>query len=141
MLSVYAFNVGPGESGKSTIFKQMKLLTLGGGFEDEELASFKHIIYSNCVSQMKVLLQALVKLEMSLELPENEVRITEILHKLFISRLRIEQSELEILLQQERHGLQKLQMIYDIYGMTADCKKFMTKKIRSFNLTTLLPSK
>eukprot|EP00339_Tiarina_fusa_P022903 CAMPEP_0117028672 /NCGR_PEP_ID=MMETSP0472-20121206/20832_1 /TAXON_ID=693140 ORGANISM="Tiarina fusus, Strain LIS" /NCGR_SAMPLE_ID=MMETSP0472 /ASSEMBLY_ACC=CAM_ASM_000603 /LENGTH=354 /DNA_ID=CAMNT_0004736235 /DNA_START=8 /DNA_END=1072 /DNA_ORIENTATION=+ len=66
--------LGPGESGKSTIFKQMKLLTLGGGFTDEELASFRHIIYSNCISQMKVLVQNAEKLEIDYELPENEER-------------------------------------------------------------------
>jgi len=66
--------LGPGESGKSTIFKQMKLLTLGGGFTDEELASFKHIIYSNCISQMKVLVINIEKLEIDYELPENAER-------------------------------------------------------------------
>ena len=53
----------------------MKLLTLGGGFTDEELASFKHIIYSNCISQMKVLVINIEKLEIDYELPENAVSI------------------------------------------------------------------
>lgn len=60
----------------------MKILTLGGGFNPEELASFKHIIYSNCISQMKVLITNLAKLEMSYEIPENEVTSIEHKHNL-----------------------------------------------------------
>jgi len=49
--------LGTGESGKSTIFKQMKILQVNGGYSEEELLSFKPVIYSNCISQMKVLLK------------------------------------------------------------------------------------
>lgn len=49
--------LGPGESGKSTIFKQLKLIQDNGGFTTEELSSFKSDIYSNCISQMKCLLE------------------------------------------------------------------------------------
>ena len=51
----------------------MKLLTLGGGFTEEELGSFTHIIYSNCISQMKILVSNLGKLDIEYEVPENEV--------------------------------------------------------------------
>ena len=56
------------------MFKQMKLLTLGGGFSEDELSSFKHIIFSNCISQMKILVANGEKLNINLELPENAVR-------------------------------------------------------------------
>eukprot|EP00735_Rhodelphis_limneticus_P003062 TRINITY_DN1426_c0_g1::TRINITY_DN1426_c0_g1_i1::g.27193::m.27193 TRINITY_DN1426_c0_g1::TRINITY_DN1426_c0_g1_i1::g.27193 ORF type:complete len:352 (+),score=132.92,sp/P16894/GPA1_DICDI/54.34/3e-136,G-alpha/PF00503.15/1.1e-129,Arf/PF00025.16/0.28,Arf/PF00025.16/4.1e-11,Miro/PF08477.8/18,Miro/PF08477.8/1.9,Miro/PF08477.8/2.4e+02,Gtr1_RagA/PF04670.7/3.1,Gtr1_RagA/PF04670.7/0.3,AAA_29/PF13555.1/0.024 TRINITY_DN1426_c0_g1_i1:116-1171(+) len=49
--------LGAGESGKSTIFKQMKIIMLDGYTEDERLA-FKEVIYSNTIQSMKVLLQA-----------------------------------------------------------------------------------
>ena len=62
----------------------MKLLTLGGGFTDEELASFKHIIYSNCISQMKVLVINIEKLEIDYELPENAVSIFLLFFLIFI---------------------------------------------------------
>jgi len=34
--------LGPGESGKSTVFKQMKIIQDDGGFSPEELMGFKH---------------------------------------------------------------------------------------------------
>jgi len=46
-------------------------LTLGE-FNPEELASFRHIIYSNCISQMKVLTSNMQKLDISYELSESE---------------------------------------------------------------------
>jgi len=56
--SIKILLLGPGESGKSTIFKQMKILQVGGGFTQAELQSFISIIHSNCITQMKLLLQA-----------------------------------------------------------------------------------
>jgi len=50
--------LGPGESGKSTVFKQMKIIQDGGGFSRDELMSFRHIVHANCISQMRVLVQA-----------------------------------------------------------------------------------
>jgi GTPase SAR1 family protein len=49
--------LGAGESGKSTIAKQMKILHLNG-FSDEERMSFKSIIFSNLVGSAKVLVEA-----------------------------------------------------------------------------------
>jgi len=48
--------LGPGESGKSTIFKQMKIIQDRGGYNKEELVSYKMSIYYNCVSQMRIML-------------------------------------------------------------------------------------
>jgi len=61
--------LGPGESGKSTVFKQMKIIQDDGGFSQEELISYKSVIYSNCVSQMRVILEAaaLLKIELHSE--------------------------------------------------------------------------
>ena len=65
---------GPGESGKSTIFKQMKIISMGGGFTDHEQKAFRFIIYGNCITQMKVLVGAVEKLGLSYDSPNNEVR-------------------------------------------------------------------
>jgi len=51
--------LGPGESGKSTIFKQMKIIQYRGGFSLEETLAFIYVIHSNCLSQMKLLITAL----------------------------------------------------------------------------------
>jgi len=49
--------LGPGESGKSTIFKQMKIIQENGCYTQEELMSFRRDIFSNTVLQMRVLLR------------------------------------------------------------------------------------
>jgi len=49
--------LGPGESGKSTVFKQMKIIQdKGGGFSHEECVAFRQVVHANCISQMKVLI-------------------------------------------------------------------------------------
>ncbi|KAJ9065511.1 guanine nucleotide-binding protein subunit alpha, variant 2 [Entomophthora muscae] len=62
--------LGAGESGKSTIVKQMKLLH-GGGFHTEEVKGYKEIIFSNLFNSMDVLLESLSKLGLSLESPQS----------------------------------------------------------------------
>lgn len=57
---------GAGESGKSTILKQMKIIN-DGGYSREERESFKEIIYSNTVQSMRVILEAMESLELPLD--------------------------------------------------------------------------
>ena len=64
--------LGPGESGKSTIFKQMKIISMGGGFTDHEQKAFRFIIYGNCITQMKVLVGAVEKLGLSYDSADND---------------------------------------------------------------------
>ncbi|KAL6072816.1 Guanine nucleotide-binding protein subunit alpha [Balamuthia mandrillaris] len=66
--------LGPGESGKSTIFKQMKIISLDGGFKPEELLAYKFVIYGNCITQMKVLVNAAAKLGIDMSSDENRTR-------------------------------------------------------------------
>lgn len=58
---------GAGESGKSTIFKQMKIIQTNGGFSLEELQTYKYIVYGNCVTQMKVIVNAAMQLNIPVE--------------------------------------------------------------------------
>jgi len=69
--AVYA---GPGESGKSTIFKQMKIIQIGGGFSQNELLAYRYIVYGNCITQMKVIVAAAEKLGIEFESPDTKVR-------------------------------------------------------------------
>jgi len=55
--------LGTGESGKSTIFKQMKIISALGGFTKDETAYFKVVVYTNCITQMKVIVAAAAKLK------------------------------------------------------------------------------
>jgi len=54
--------LGAGESGKSTIFKQMKIL-YGTGFGDDDRKSQVPVVHSNTLSSIKVLIQAAEELE------------------------------------------------------------------------------
>ncbi|KAF2073131.1 hypothetical protein CYY_005547 [Polysphondylium violaceum] len=57
--------LGAGESGKSTIAKQMKIIHLKG-FTEEEKSSYKTIIYNNTVGSMRVLVNAAEELKIGI---------------------------------------------------------------------------
>jgi guanine nucleotide-binding protein subunit alpha len=62
---VLQFIVGPGESGKSTLFKQMKIIQyLDAGYTVEELQLFIPMIRWNAVTQMQQLLKAGLRLNL-----------------------------------------------------------------------------
>jgi hypothetical protein len=71
-LTLVTINLGPGESGKSTIFKQMKLLQINGGFTKEELESYRTVVFGNCLTQMKVIINAANKLGITIS---NELQV------------------------------------------------------------------
>lgn len=54
--------LGAGESGKSTIFKQMKVINQDG-YSETERREFKGIIYGNVFTSMKVLIDAFEKID------------------------------------------------------------------------------
>ena len=57
--------LGAGESGKSTILKQMKLIN-HGSYSTEERESYKEIIFSNTLQSMRVILDAMENLDIPL---------------------------------------------------------------------------
>ncbi|KAM0786218.1 hypothetical protein ACM66B_007021 [Microbotryomycetes sp. NB124-2] len=61
--------LGTGESGKSTILKQMTVLH-GGGFTQQDRIEYIEIMFSNTIQSMQVVLDALCTLEISLQ-PQN----------------------------------------------------------------------
>ncbi|KAI9299739.1 G-alpha protein [Cunninghamella echinulata] len=63
--------LGAGESGKSTILKQMKLIH-DGGYVTEERESFKEVIFTNTIQSMKVTLMAMRQLSIEFDNPHNE---------------------------------------------------------------------
>ena len=70
--------LGAGESGKSTIFKQMKIINKEG-FSKKERMAFVDIIHSNVVQNMNMLMEAFAKVqhEMPDELSALKVRFDE----------------------------------------------------------------
>jgi guanine nucleotide-binding protein subunit alpha len=69
--------LGAGESGKSTVLKQMKLIH-HGGYSEQERDSYKDIIFSNTAQSMRAVLDALPALDLTLS-PQNDSRRTVIL--------------------------------------------------------------
>ena len=63
---------GAGESGKSTILKQMKLIH-DTGYSKEDRDSYKEIIFSNTIQSMRVIIEAMEKLEIPLGDPAHKV--------------------------------------------------------------------
>ncbi|ORY05031.1 guanine nucleotide binding protein, alpha subunit [Basidiobolus meristosporus CBS 931.73] len=62
--------LGAGESGKSTILKQMKLIH-DGGYTTGERESYREIIFSNTLQSMRVILVAMDKMDIQLAKSEN----------------------------------------------------------------------
>ncbi|KAF9066698.1 heterotrimeric G protein alpha subunit B [Rhodocollybia butyracea] len=69
--------LGAGESGKSTVLKQMKLIH-HGGYNDQERESYKEIIFSNTIQSMRAILDAMPQLDLALT-PQNDARRATIL--------------------------------------------------------------
>lgn len=63
--------LGAGESGKSTIVKQMKIIH-NEGFSDEELRSFRPTVLDNLLGSMKFVLTGMGILRINLENPKNK---------------------------------------------------------------------
>ncbi|GAM23235.1 hypothetical protein SAMD00019534_064100 [Acytostelium subglobosum LB1] len=63
--------LGAGECGKSTIFKQLKILQDNGKWTERELLEFRNSIYVNITSQLLVLVMACEKFNIPL-LPQNQ---------------------------------------------------------------------
>ena len=63
--------VGSGESGKSTIVKQMKIIHQNG-YTVDELAMYRHTIYKNLIDCAKALIGAMRQFEIELEDASNK---------------------------------------------------------------------
>ena len=55
--------LGAGESGKSTIFKQLRIIH-NNGYNEEERKQYKSIVYSNTIQSLLAILQAMTKLKL-----------------------------------------------------------------------------
>ena len=59
-------NPGTGESGKSTLMRQMKIIT-GNGYSKGELVNYKGLVCSNIFTAMQSLLTGMSALELSFQ--------------------------------------------------------------------------
>ena len=58
--------LGAGESGKSTIAKQMKIL-YKDGYSDKERSAFRHVVYANVVQSMAAIVKAMPLLQIEFD--------------------------------------------------------------------------
>ncbi|CAF2810318.1 unnamed protein product [Rotaria sp. Silwood2] len=61
--------LGAGESGKSTVVKQMKIIFNENGYTTDECLRFKPVIFSNTIQSMLAILQAMNRLQISFANP------------------------------------------------------------------------
>ena len=66
--------LGTGESGKSTIVKQMKILHLNG-FCKRERIYFRNIVYDNTIDSLTSILQAMYKLNIEFENDDRKIDV------------------------------------------------------------------
>ncbi len=59
--------LGAGQSGKSTVFKQMNMLENKDGYTVDELRQFKYIIHRNAIDGIKTILEAMPTLGLSVD--------------------------------------------------------------------------
>lgn len=64
--------VGSGESGKSTIVKQMKIIHQNG-YTSEELSTFRPVVYKNVLESAQAIVRAMRKLDLRPVQPPNQV--------------------------------------------------------------------
>lgn len=70
---------GAGESGKSTVLKQMRLI-YAQGFSKSEKDEWRTIIFNNILGAFKVVLDAMDEMEMSFGNPDNSVSFAQRQH-------------------------------------------------------------
>lgn len=65
--------IGAGESGKSTIAKQMKIIH-ESGYSKEECEQYKPVVYSNTIQSLMTIIRAMGQLNIDFENPISTVR-------------------------------------------------------------------
>lgn len=65
-------SIGAGESGKSTILKQMKLIHTAG-FSKSDREDYRVIIFSNLLNSFKAVMEAMETYDLKFSKPENQV--------------------------------------------------------------------
>lgn len=65
--------------GKSTLFKQMKILAREGGYTETELQRYKSSIYNNCISQMQMLCEFAEEQQTAYDSPQNKEYVANVL--------------------------------------------------------------
>lgn len=68
----YLFEIGAGESGKSTIVKQMKIIH-ETGYSKEECEQYRPVVYSNTIQSLMAIIRAMGQLRIDFADPSKAV--------------------------------------------------------------------
>ena len=101
--------LGSGESGKSTVFKQVKIL-YNEGYTQDDILLYKASIYANIITTIKALAESCVNDGIPFENPENEKRAQ--------SMINLAESETSLLLNADKKYDEK--MAGDVEALWAD---------------------
>jgi energy-coupling factor transporter ATP-binding protein EcfA2 len=71
--------LGPGESGKSTLFKQLQIIQDSGGYTEAQLREFIPNIRNNIVANMKILLGARSWIKTETDIAEDKMSCVKVL--------------------------------------------------------------
>jgi hypothetical protein len=88
LLVVALYSLGAGESGKTTIFKQMKILEKNGEMDEKERESWLSSVYNNVQTQMRTVLVEGEKFELVPKTEDEKVRLIFANHCLLLLRSR-----------------------------------------------------
>ncbi len=75
LADIWLQHAGAGESGKSTVLKQMKLI-YAQGFSKNEKLEWKPVVFANIVHSFRLIFDAMNELDIKFEIEENEVSHT-----------------------------------------------------------------
>ncbi|KAG5436866.1 hypothetical protein PCANB_001619 [Pneumocystis canis] len=67
----FYYSASAGESGKTTILKQMRLIHMSG-FTQEEREYYRTIVFSNMLQSMRLIIEAMEEFDICFDRPENE---------------------------------------------------------------------
>ncbi|KAL2262931.1 hypothetical protein VTK26DRAFT_8921 [Humicola hyalothermophila] len=70
--------LGAGESGKSTVLKQMKLI-YAHGFSKNEKMEWKPVVFTNIIQSFRTIFDAMNDLDIKFENPDNEKNMAQIM--------------------------------------------------------------
>jgi len=132
--------LGSGESGKSTIFKQMKIIQEHGGYSTEELLEYKYIIFANCISQMKCLVDAGIRLHMGVQNSGNTQAFQRIAGVSAGGDAWSYQVAQDILLLWADSGVRKIYELRDREFQLNDCAAYFFDGIKRFMSEDYVPT-
>lgn len=69
---IFCFDLGTGESGKTTFMKQMRIIH-GKGFSEDEKRSYTKLVFQNIFQAMSAKTEAMSTLKIPYSNPQNEV--------------------------------------------------------------------